>query len=95
MPSYTYQCSQCQILNIKNWTISEYLKMKKQKLQCEICNSGVLSQQVLSINSAIEQNQDQILMNIQTEIQDIVEKVKSGDSRSIHDIYGDSPNPYK
>lgn len=95
MPSYTYQCLQCQVVIIKTWTISEYLKMKKEKLQCEICNSGVLSQQVLSINSAIERSQDQVIMDLQTEVREIVEKVTSGDSRSIHDIYGDSPNPYK
>lgn len=95
MPNYTFQCNLCQSFTEKNISISEFLLLKKQKLKCENCNDGVLSQKILLINSSVEYNKDQVLMDSKEEIQKIVEKVKSGDLRSITDIYGDKPNSYK
>lgn len=95
MPTYTFKCNVCDFLVIRSYPVSHYLKIKKDKIKCEKCDDGVLSQQVLLVNSSIEKSQDILAMDSKEEVRKIVDKVRSGDLRAIEDIYGDRPNPYK
>lgn len=95
MPQYNFVCNICLNRIEKNLSIKDYFDLKKVEIKCEKCLKGVLSQEVVSVNSSVEKSQDQIIMESKEEVRKVVDKIRSGDSKTIDDIYGDRLNPYK
>lgn len=95
MPIYNFICKNC--LNKTKYflNLKEYFELKKNQIKCEKCTDGVLSQEIVRVNSTIEKSPDQIIMETKEEVRKTVDRVRSGDRRAIDDIYGDKLNPYK
>lgn len=95
MPKYNFVCDKCSEATIKFWSIPEFIESKSEKIKCEQCDNGVLFHKITAISSQVEKSQDQTLMDIQEEVRKTVEKIKSGNQKTVDDVYGDKPNPYK
>lgn len=95
MPRYTFKCSDCEHTEDKNLSISNYLELIKEKIKCVHCDSGVLFQELKPVHGNVEKRKEDLMMESKAEVRKIVEKIKSGDSKAIKDIYGENPNPYK
>ena len=75
--------------------ISIFIEQKTKPIICHECLDGYLEHQIGSINSEIERSKEEIIYKNKEEIQKIIGKMNSGDDRTIRDICGDRPNPYK
>lgn len=95
MPKYSYKCENCDNQEDKNISLQEYFKLKNKKIKCKKCENGVLIQEINNIRNLFERNKEQIIMDNKDEIHKTVEKIRAGDRKTIDDIYGDKPNPYK
>jgi len=76
-------------------SVPKFLKSKEEKIKCERCKNGVLFHQIVKINSTVEKTKDQVIIEAKEEIRKTVDKIKAGDTKTINDVYGDKPNPYK
>lgn len=92
MPQYSFKCDKCNSSEIKNMTITEFLKTKKIKIKCSKCSNGALNRQINLVFSEIERNKEELKIKNKEEVQEIVKKIRDGDERTIRDIYGDKPN---
>jgi hypothetical protein len=79
----------------RSLSVPQFLKTKKNKIACEHCEDGVLSHKIVNISSMIEKSKDQMIIESKEEIRKTVDKIRAGDSKTINDVYGDKPNPYK
>jgi hypothetical protein len=95
MPQYSFKCDKCDALDMRDLTISEFLKLKKTKIQCDKCEDGVFKRQIISVSSEIERSTEERKMQNKEEVRKIVKKIKAGDEKTIRDIYGDKPNASK
>jgi len=95
MPKYNFVCDKCEFERDTYMSISAFIKSKNQKIKCEDCDVGVLFHRVASITSIVEKSQEQSIMDIQEEVRKTVKKIRDGDRKTIDDVYGDEPNPYK
>ena len=95
MPKYTFKCDNCGAITHKSLSIAAFFESKEKKFKCEECKDGVLSQQIVTVNTTVEKSRDQIIMETKEEVRKTVEKVITGDKKAINDIYGDKPNQYK
>lgn len=91
MPYYNYKCEQCNCEEERFLSIKEYLDTPQCCTKCNL----VLKQIVVSPKANVEKSTDQILLEIKEDVQKTVERIRQGDQRTIDDIFGDQPNPYK
>ena len=95
MPKYTFCCNKCKNTEVKTLSISEYLKHKEEEQKCSECDAGVLSHQMGSFDRKVDRSSREIVDDIKEEVQATIKKIKAGDQRTIEDVYGHRPNPYK
>jgi hypothetical protein len=95
MPSYSFVCLHCNENLELFLSIPEYLELKKGKVKCKVCDTGFISQKIVSIAATVEKSTDQLILEIQDEVRKTVNKIGKGDHRAIEDVYGDRTNPYK
>lgn len=95
MPKYIYICDNCMSEKNIYMSISDFLKNKSIKIKCLECDSGVLFYRPSRISSKVDRDAIEIKEQIREDVINTVNKVKSGDSKAIRDIYGDRKNPYK
>ncbi len=94
MPKYHFICDSCQEEYQEYLSPKEFLALKKEIVRCEEC-FGVLLPQIIAIHSSIEKSPEQIKIENQEENRKILEKIEKGDSKTITDIYGETPNLLK
>lgn len=94
MPNYYFICSSCKEEYQEFLSPKDFIKIKSQKILCEEC-LGIVLPKIIKINSEIEKNLDQIKVEISEEKRKTLEKISQGDLKTIMDVYGDRPNPYK
>jgi hypothetical protein len=95
MPSYNFKCNYCNNISAKTMSMSDFLKSKSDQIICLECKNGFLTHHISKVNSSIEKNSDINMMDIKDQVKRVVEKVKSGDLRTIEDVYGSQPNKFK
>lgn len=95
MPKYTFGCDSCEHQEVRTMSISDFLKNKDEKKECPQCDAGVLFQKLGRIRNKVDKSSSELIAEIKEDVRKTVEKVKSGDERTIRNIYGDKPNPYK
>ncbi len=91
MPNYNFICQNCQEQKTLNLSINDFIKLKKEILQkkCENCLIGVISIQIGQIIHTIDKSKEQIVLEVKEEVRKTVEKIESGDIKTIMDIYGE------
>ena len=94
MAKYKYSCSKCLSEVNFNFAIKEYLDLKKtdyfKKIKCSNCNDICeFTQTFGSLSSKISKDKETILGEIKEEARKIADKVRSGNSRAIRNIYGE------
>ena len=95
MPQYNFACNNCKNLETMTMSISEFLSYKNKKVECKECKKGILTRQINTVSSKIDRSAEELVQQSKDEIRRTVDKIKSGDERTIRDIYGDKPNQYK
>jgi hypothetical protein len=95
MPRYTFNCSTCDYDEVRVMSISEFLSKKKETKNCPKCSAGVLFQKLGRIRNKVDKDSSEIIAEIREDVKKTVQKIKSGDERTIRNIYGDTPNPQK
>jgi len=95
MPKYTFCCESCNDIQSRHYSVPEFVRLKKEKIKCTVCENGVLYQKIIAVSGTVDKDRDQIMMDAKEEVRKTVEKVRSGDRRAMDDIYGDKLNPYK
>jgi predicted nucleic acid-binding Zn ribbon protein len=95
VPKYTFICESCQHIETQIMSITEYVKNKDEIKSCPKCDAGVLFQQLGRIRNRVDKNSTEIMTEIREDVNKTVAKIKSGDERTIRNIYGDTKNPYK
>ncbi len=76
-------------------SISDFVKNKNETKECPGCNAGVLLQKLGRIRNRVDRDSSEIIAEIKEDVRKTVDKIKSGDERTIRNIYGDTKNPYK
>jgi hypothetical protein len=66
-------------MDVRDMAIPEFMKIKKEKIQCGKCQEGILKRQIISISSEIERSTDEIKMQNKEDVRQIVKKIKAGD----------------
>ena len=89
MPSYYFKCPSCDYIEEFNMKISEFISNDNAKYYCSSCNNDKLIRIFSGFSSKIELRKEDIIDNAKREAKAIVKKIKSGDTRSIRNIYGE------
>lgn len=94
MAKYKYSCNGCLSEVSFNFAIQEYLDLKKtdyfESIKCSNCNNICEFTQIFgTLSSKILKDKEAILGEIKEEAKKIADKVRSGDSRAIRNIYGE------
>ena len=97
MAKYNFQCSNCNSTLMLSISVSEFLSLKAKKdfniRKCKECDTETKFVRIFnSTSSKISRSKDEILARTKEEARKIVEKVKSGDTRAIKDVYGEKEN---
>jgi hypothetical protein len=95
MPKYTFGCDSCEHDEVRTMSITDYVKNKDERKECPQCHAGVLFQKLGRIRNRVDKDSTEIIADIREDVRKTVEKIKSGDERTIRNIYGDTQNPYK
>ncbi len=94
MPIYDFKCEKCEYKVRTSLTISLF-NTYKNIMECEKCNEGLLVQIISRVNGMIDRNSEQLSVIASEEAATIIKKVKSGDERTIRDVYGENKNQLK
>lgn len=95
MPRYTFKCDECSEMTIKNISVSEYIRFKKETNKCPACKAGVLFQKLSPVRNTVERKKEDLMPEIQAGAREIIKKLEQGDENTIVDIFGDSKNKLK
>jgi len=95
MPTYKFICNNCNHEIIEKISINTFRKRKNEIINCPICNDGVLYYKMPMIKAKIDKAANEILAEVQEELHKTIDKVKSGDQKTIEDIYGTEINKVK
>lgn len=95
MPKYNFKCSACKNKLIKVMNISDFRRTKDEKVKCSTCQEGFLLLEIKNISVTIDRSAAEIVEEIQQEVRETLNKVYSGDEKTLSDIYGEKSNPYK
>jgi hypothetical protein len=69
--------------------IAEFISNDNLEYRCKSCNDVKLLRIFSNFSSKIELRKEDIIANAKREARSIVKKIKSGDTRSIRNIYGE------
>lgn len=92
MPKYNFKCIDCDSIETKVMSIPDFLN--KKTVTCDKCQKELIHQ-VGRVTTKVEQSKDQILLDLKEDVRKTLDKIKSGDEKTILDVYGERPNPYK
>jgi putative FmdB family regulatory protein len=95
MPNYNFRCDKCD-QNISLFlSIKEFREEKDINKKCNSCGEGKLYRVYQNILTHVDRQSEDMIESIKEEARKIVEKVKSGDSSALSEIYGDEVNKLK
>lgn len=95
MPSYNFQCDDCKNIQSIFMSISEFKNNEIINIKCYSCSSHNLRRTFSQIFSQIDRPSEDILEDIKMEARKFAEKIRSGDSSTMSEIYGDEVNKLK
>ena len=87
MPKYSFNCSECLDAKSFNFTIKEYNSIKNT-ISCDRCDK-IMNRMYNNFNYKVIKSSAEIAEDIVKEKEKIIDKVNSGDIRTITDIYGE------
>lgn len=95
MAKYRYSCTNCSEEVEYSFSIALYLELKNSghfnKIECNKCNNICKFTQTFgTLSSKIKRDKETIISEIKEEAKKIANKVRSGDSRTIRNIYGEN-----
>jgi hypothetical protein len=94
MARYNFKCSDCYSTEELTLSVAEFLSSKDKEgfntRECKKCNATTEFIRIFnSISSKISRSKDEISAIAKEDVRKIVEKVKSGDMKTILDVYGE------
>lgn len=94
MARYRYSCSNCSEEVEYSFSIALYLELKSsdhfKKIECKKCNSVCeFTQTFGALSSKIKKDRETMVSEIKEEAKKFANKVRSGDSKAIRNIYGE------
>ena len=94
MARYNYKCSNCDVSEELEMSVSDFLFSKSngafENKKCKKCGDITEFYRIFeSTSSKISKSRCEILAEAKDEARKIVEKVKSGDTRIISEVYGE------
>ena len=94
MAKYNYKCSKCDSTELYVLSVANFLAFKSNNYfdnkKCENCGNITEFIRIFDATSSkISKGKEQILAEVKEDARKIVEKVKSGNTKAILDIYGD------
>ncbi|MAG28028.1 hypothetical protein CMI47_21080 [Candidatus Pacearchaeota archaeon] len=94
MAKYNFKCSECDSCETFVMTVASFLSVKSEdsfdNKKCNNCGNTVQFVRIFSpTSSKISKSKEQILTEAKDEAKKIVEKIKSGDTKTILDVYGE------
>jgi transcription elongation factor Elf1 len=95
MPNYNFVCENCSSLSTLFLSIKEYQENKHINIKCYICGDNKLQRTYKNVLTHIDRQSIDMMDSIKEEARKIVEKVKSGDTSILSEIYGDELNKLK
>jgi len=95
MAKYNYKCSKCDSTELYVLSVVNFLTFKSNNYfdnkKCKNCGDMAEFVRIFDpTSSKISRDKEQILAEVKEDARKIVEKVKSGNTRAILDIYGDN-----
>lgn len=95
MAKYKYSCTNCSTEVEYSLSIALYLELKNsdhfKQIKCDDCGKVCEFKQVFGIlSSKIKKDKETIMSEVRDEARKIANKVRSGDSRTIRNIYGEN-----
>lgn len=95
MAKYKYSCTNCSAEVEYSLSIALYLELKNsdhfKQIECNNCGIICEFKQVFgTLSSKIKKDKQTIVSEIKDEARKIANKVRSGDSRTIRNIYGEN-----
>ena len=91
MAQYLLKCNNCKEEFILNYSVKEYVE-NKNNVKCEHCDSNDILRIISSFSSKVSLSREQMEDRSREEAKKIVKKIKSGDIKTIRDIYGEKLN---
>ncbi len=95
MPKYNFKCGDCLNLQSENMSIEQYSSIKNINYFCNKCGSKKINRIFKNTYSNIERNTEEIIAEIKEEVKSTVNKINSGDTSAISEIYGEEVNKLK
>jgi len=94
MARYRYSCSNCSEEVEYSLSIALYLEMKNsghfKEIECKKCNNVCeFTQTFGTLSSKIKKDRETMVSEIKEEARKFADKVRSGDSKAIRNIYGE------
>tara|TARA_Y100001937_G_C7090186_1_gene317300 strand:+ start:996 stop:1277 length:282 start_codon:yes stop_codon:yes gene_type:complete len=92
MPAYSYLCEDCGDITSFSLSINDFKKISssnENKLLCSFCSSKKLKRIIKPVSNKVEKRKDEIVQEAKREARAIINKIKSGDQRSIRDVFGE------
>lgn len=95
MAKYKYSCTNCSAEVEYSLSIALYLELKNSdhfnQVECSNCGEVCEFKQVFgTLSSKIKKDKQTIMSEVKDEARKIANKVRSGDSRTIRNIYGEN-----
>tara|TARA_A100001011_G_scaffold398979_2_gene505507 strand:+ start:1239 stop:1511 length:273 start_codon:yes stop_codon:yes gene_type:complete len=90
MPKYEYICDDCGFKIEKVMSTKSFIKNKSFSPKCSNCNSENTRRLFSSFSSKVERSKGEIVAKAKADAKKIVKKIKSGDLRTIRNIYGEN-----
>lgn len=94
MASYNFKCTSCNEIETHTMPVKEFVDMvNNYRFESMFCSNCCQETKFLRIfgssSSKIKRSKEEIALQIKDDVRKVVEKVKSGNSRAIRDIYGE------
>ena len=95
MAKYNYKCEECNSIDTITMSVSSYLSLENKDVllnkKCKKCNAVSKFVRIFNpTSSKISKGKDEILIEAKEDARKIVNKIKSGDTKAILDVYGET-----
>ena len=94
MAKYNFKCEKCASEEVVTMSVLNYLSLDQKDVlsdrNCKKCNTVSKFVRIFNPSSSkISKSKEEILNEAKKEARNIVDKIKSGDTKTILDVYGD------
>ncbi len=89
MPSYNFECQECNFITTFRFSSVSLFLSSQNNLRCEKCSSAELERSLTQLTSSIQRDKETILQQVMEDKNRIVEKIRQGDAKTIRNIYGE------